>query len=291
MTDTAAATTAATTTAATTDTATTAATTAAKPWFDGIDQETIGHWDNKGWKKDDPKALVTELTKAWKGLEKNFGVPAELLLKLPAKPDDEAGWRGVFERLGAPKEAKDYDFSTLKFSDGEGLDEGIPGFTDKMRSVLHGAGVAKDKAGGVVKAVVDVLDSIIKTDDTDRAATLQSERQALLKEWGTNFEFNRLTAMQGAKRLGVEPETVAKLEGELGYSKVMEMFRKIGAGTSEDTFVSTAQGGAHPTTMAGAKARLAELKADADFSKRYLAGDPKAVQEMNNLILITSEAA
>lgn len=259
----------------------------AKPWFDGIDGETIGHWDNKGWKKDDPKALATELTKAWKGLEKHFGVPADQLIKLPKDTTDEAGWKAVHQRLGAPAEAKDYDFSTVKFADGSELDQG---FVDPLRAVFHKSGVPKEAASEIVKSVVKFMDGADATETTARQAAAQQGRADLQKEWGQNFEFNRLTAMQGAKRAAGTDEGGAKLvdsmEQAIGYKATMEFFRKIGAGTSEDTFVDSSSSG-NPTTMNGAKARLAELRSDPDFSRRYLSGDKKAVDEMNNLIRLT----
>lgn len=261
------------------------ATPPSKPWFDGIDAETIGHWDNKGWKKDDPKALTTELTKAWKGLEKHFGAPADQILRLPAKPDDEAGWAAVRQRLGMPAEAKDYDFSTIKRADGTQIEQGL---ADSLRAALHKAGTPKDAAPDIVKAVVKNLDDASAAAASARAATLKTERDALTKEWGNNFEFNRLTAMQGAKRLGVDEATVATLENAVGYSKIMEMFRKIGQGTNEDTFVEAGMNNGNPTTMNGAKARIAELKSDPDFIKKYLAGSKKEVDEMNNLIALAS---
>lgn len=252
-----------------------------------MDPEILGHFDNKGWKKDDPKALVTEVAKAWKGLEKHFGAPADQILRLPKDASDEAGWSAVRQRLGMPAEAKDYDFSGIKFADGTELEQS---FTDSMRASLHKAGVAKDAAPEVVKAVVKYLGDADSAESAARATTLKNERETLTREWGNNFEFNRLTAMQGAKRLGVDEATVAKLEGELGYAKVMEMFRKIGQGTTEDTFVETPLGG-NPTTMNGAKARIAELKSDPDWVKKYLAGSSKEVAEMNNLIALSSGAA
>jgi hypothetical protein len=259
----------------------------AKPWFDGIDAETIGHWDNKGWKKDDPKALATELTKAWKGLERHFGTPADQLVKLPKDMNDEAGWSAVRQRLGMPKEAKEYDFSGVKFSDGTELDQG---FTDTMRGALHKAGVSKDLAPEIVRSVVNFMDAADKADGESRAATLKTERASLEKEWGNNFEFNKLTAMQGAKRLGVDEATVAQLESTLGYAKVMEMFRRIGAGTNEDSFVEGG-GSGNPTTLNGAKARIAELKSDQDWVKRYLSGSKKEVDEMNNLLMLANGIA
>lgn len=254
------------------------------PWFDGIDAETIGHWDNKGFKKDDPKALATELTKAWKGLEKHFGAPADQILKLPKDATDEAGWSAVRQRLGMPKEAKEYDFSTVKFADGTDLEQS---FTDRMRNALHKAGTPKEAAPDVVREVVKFMDEADAADVANRSARLQTDRAALQKEWGNDFEFNRLTAMQGAKRAVGTDEAAQKLvdamQEAVGYKATMEFWRKIGAGTSEDTFVDTGRGG-NPTTRNGAVARKAELEGDPDWVKRYIAGGAKERQEMESLL-------
>lgn len=263
--------------------------TPAPNWYEGIDAETIGHWENKGWKKDDPKALATELTKAWKGLERHFGVPETQLIRLPKDATDEAGLKAMRTRLGVPAEAKEYDFSAVKAADGKELDAAL---ADTMRAALHKAGVSKDAAPELVKAVVGHLGGKDAAAAAERTAKVTIERTALQKEWGTNFDFNRLTAMQGAKRLGVDEATVNKLEGEIGYAKVMEMFRKVGAGTSEDTFQDSTLVNGIPTTRAGAIARRTELMADKTWSARYLAGDSAAKAEMNNLLVtISGEAA
>ena len=255
----------------------------ATPWYTGkADPETIGHWENKGWTKDDPTAIAIEATKQARELQRHFGVPAEQLLKLPNKPDDAAGWQNVYQRLGMPKEAKDYDFSSIKFADGSELDDN---FSTVMRDALHKAHVSKDTGTEVVKAVVKWFSDIEAAESAERAATLKTERDALTKEWGRDFEYNRLTAQTGVRRLGLDPDTVAKLESVVGYSKVMEMFRRIGAGTSEDSFVSAAPGGA-VTTVNGAAARIEELRSDSAFVGKYLAGDISARREMDNLLVL-----
>lgn len=260
---------------------------AAKPWFDGLDPEVRGHIDNKGWKVDDPRAVVTEMAKAWKAAEKFVGAPADQVLKLPKDAADEAGWAAVRQRLGMPKEAKEYDFSSVKFSDGTELDQG---FVDALRPALHKAGVAKEIAPEIVRAVVGFMDNADKIETETRNTTMRNEQAALQKEWGSNFEFNRLTAMQGAKRLGVDEATVKQLESSMGFAKTMEMFRKIGAGTNEDTFIQGGTG--NPTTTNGAIARKSELMSDPEFVKNYLAGRAKEVNEMNSLIqLISGQAA
>lgn len=263
------------------------------PWYEGkADAETIGHWDNKGWKKDDPVAVALEATKQARELQKHFGVPADQIIKLPAKPDDEAGWKAVHQRLGAPADAKDYDLTGVKRADGSDID---PALADAMRSTLHKAGVAKSAAADIVKAAVKYQDDQAAAAANERAARTQAERADLLKEWGGNAEFNRLQAMQGAKRAAGSDEAAAKLisgmEQSIGYKATMEFFRKIGAGTSEDTFVDTSHGG-NPTTRNGALARLEELKADKDWAARLLKGDAAAKRDFSNLMqLIHGSAA
>jgi len=264
----------------------------ATPWYEGkLDAEALGHIENKGWKKDDPVDVAINATKQARELQRHFGVPPDQLLKLPKDTTDEAGWKAVRERLGMPKEAKDYDFTGVKRADGSDLDTA---FADTLRAALHKAGTAKDAAPEIAKAVVKNLDDQAAAANTERAAKITAERADLLKEWGTNFEFNRLQAMQGAKRAAGSDEAAAKLidamQNQIGYKATMEFWRKIGAGTTEDTFVDT-NTGANPTTRNGAVARLAELQADKAWTERYLKGDAAARREMDSLMTLIHGAA
>lgn len=265
----------------------------AKPWFDGLDAETLGHWDNKGWKyQEDPKSLASELTKAWKAAEKHIGAPADQILRLPKDASDEAGWNAVRQRLGMPKEAKEYDFSAVKRANGNDVD---PALAESLRSTLHKAGTPKDAAADVLKAVVKHMDDADAAKSAERAAKLQADRTALQQEWGSNAEFNRLTAMQGAKRaMGGNDEAATNIinamQEAIGYKATMEFWRKIGSGTTDDTFIESGQGG-NPVTMNGAKARIAELEGDREWTARYLKGGVKEVAEMNALLALASGAA
>lgn len=261
------------------------------PWYDGkLNAELIGHIENKGWKKDDPIAVAIEATKAARELQKHFGVPESHLIKLPQNASDTAAWDGVYQRLGAPKEAKEYDLSLVKFSDGSDLKD-LPGFEDTMRAALFNAHVSKDRAADIVKSVVKFMDGAEQTMGAQTQAQRLENLQALQKNWGANAELNRLTAMQGARRLGLTMDGLASLESQLGYPNLMEALRKIGAGTTEDTFVEAGQTG-HPTTQNGAIARRDELMKDQGFVNRYLKGDVEARREMDNLhLLISGEVA
>lgn len=251
----------------------------AKAWHDGIDAETIGHWDNKGWKKDDAKEIALAATKQARELEKHFGTPADQLLKIPkadAKPEDIKAFWG---RLGAPADAKEYDLSAVKIN-GEPLNESLDA---AFRASLAQAFVPKDKAGAIASGIAKALESAKTAEDTINAGKLAEEKTKLAANWKNNYDFNLLKAMEGARRLG-QPFVEAMEKAGIGYADLFEGMRKIGTATSEDTFVERgATGGGTPTTREGAVSRKAELMADRDWSGRYLKGGVAEAREMTSL--------
>lgn len=249
------------------------------PWYEGkADAETLGYWQNKAWKSDDPVNIALEATKAAREAQKFVGAPPERLIRLPADAKDEAGWKDVWSRLGAPKEAKEYDFSAVKRADGTPIDESL---AETIRQAAFTSHTPKETAAAIAASLVKHLDGQKASQDAETASKVAAEKAALAKSWGVNEAENRLTATQGAKRLGVTPEQVQALENTIGYAGVMEMFRKIGAGTSEDTFVDG--NNAAPKTAGSAQARLTELMADQAWGKRLLAGDVSARREYESL--------
>jgi hypothetical protein len=261
-------------------TTTTTTTTAPPAWHNGVDATILGHWQNKNYDLSDPAKVAIAATQAAIEAQRFVGAPPDQLVRLPKDTNDAAGWDAVHQRLGTPREAKDYDFAGIKFGDGTELEAG---FTDAMRGALHKARVSKDAAPEVVKAVIKYLDDADATDGIAKANTLTDQKKALKDSWGTRHDENLLAAKQAARRLGVDPETVAALENVVGYDKVMEMFRKIGAGTNEDTFVEGRGPGA-PATQQSAQARMEELKADEAWRKRLFAGDAAAKREFHALM-------
>lgn len=194
-------------------------------------------------------------------------------------------------KLGMPAEAKEYDFAAVKRADGKPIDQAL---ADSLRASAHNAGLSKDAAVEVAKAVVKHMDDASAAEATIKATKVAEEKAKLAENWGTKFQYNHIKAMEAAQRLG--PEFVAAvqaLEGQVGYSKVMDLFRRIGMSGSEDIFVEGGGGspGGAPTTREGAVARKAELMADGEWTKRLNAGDAKTVAEWKGLNkLIDGEA-
>src|SRR5712664_1152380 len=113
------------------------------PWYqgaEGVDQEMIGHWQNKGWDATDPAKLAVAVSKSHREAEKLIGARVDHDLIAVPKAPDKGDWNGVWERLGRPKTAAEYDFKGVKFKDGTVLDEP---FVEAARAAAFRANVPK----------------------------------------------------------------------------------------------------------------------------------------------------
>lgn len=257
-------------------------------WYAGADAELIGHIQTKGWHEKPANTVALEAIRAHREAEKFIGVPADQVLRLPKDATDEAGWKALHGRLGVPADAKGYDFTGVKFADGKEPDAS---FTDWLGQTALALNVPKDAAARMGQELVKYLENNETTLATERAAKLVEEKAALDTNWGANKDANLFIAKQAAAKLGVTPEAIQALEGQIGYAKVMEMFRSIGTKIGEANFIDGGKGpGNGIMTREQAVARKAELMADQAFSKRYLDGDAAAVREMTAVLtLITSD--
>lgn len=252
-----------------------AAAAGAKPWHDGVADDVKGFWQNKGLPLDNPKEFSTKLTELYRSAEKFIGVPPDQVVKIPKADAPPEDIRAYHERLGAPKEAKDYDLSAVKDAT----------IAEQLRTSMYERGVSKDAASTIAATIAKALESNATTASTVNAQALADQKAALRANWGDKFEFNHLQAIEGARRLGIAPEAVKALEGVIGYDKVMDAMRKIGVGTKEDTFVERGAGGptGDVTTREGAVSRKQELMADVAWADRYLKGGATEAREMTRL--------
>lgn len=260
------------------------------PWHQGVegfDAETIGHIQTKGWDKLDAPKAALQAVKAWKEAERYVGVPANQIVRLPTDANDEPGWKAVWARLGAPADAKDYDFSTVKIG-GKDIDAALQ---ETFRTAAASAHLPKDAATRVAAGLAKYLESSEAAKLAEHTAAVEKEREALNKNWGANKDVNLVVAKNAAAALGVTPADVEALEKIVGYSRVMEIFRNIGTKIGEDKFVSN-NGGGTPGVMTKeqAVARKAELMKDSAWADRYMKGGSAENREMTSLIkIITAE--
>lgn len=254
-------------------TAAAAAAPAAK-WFDGADPALIGHLQSHGWDVKTPTEAALEAVKAHQNAAKLIGHPPDKVARIP-EPNDEAGWKTFYERLGAPTDAKAYDFSKVTFAD--------PAQGDFVRAQAAALHLNQDAALVLAQNVVKNAATAAASSLAEKTAAIELERTALKKDWGANEAANLFTVRRTAEALGITKEQVdalEKMEG-VGYTKVMQMFLNIGQKMGEDTFVrNTAPGGAGVMSGEQASARRQELLTDSAWTARYQAGGKKELAEM-----------
>lgn len=252
----------------------------AAQWFDGYDAETKGYIQNKGLDKKTPAEAFLEVSKFHREAEKFVGAPANEMVRLPKDPNS-LEWKNVWERLGKPKEVKEYDLSSVKRAGDKALDGPL---ADTFRNAAFNANLPKEAAVRVAAEVVKHLDAQDSAKAAVDADKLAGEKAALKANWGNNEAANMVIAAGAAKALGVSPEQVQVLENTIGYAKVMEMFRNIGTKIGEDRFVhSSAPGGTGVMTRDQAQAEKKALMNDDAWVKRYNAGGTEEKRKMLSL--------
>lgn len=253
-------------------------------WYDGADQETVGYLTSRGWDKD-AKVAAFGAIKAHKEAERFVGIPTSELLRLPKVANDPA-WDGVWQRLGAPKEAKEYTFEGVKKADGNPPDDK---FLDGVRAIAAELKLPKDRAPQLAQHLLKQQESAGVFNQQENAAKIALEKDTLQKNWGSNFNANFFVAQRAAQALGVTEAQIKALDSTVGHAAVMEMFRTIGAKIGEDKFISNGNSPV-PGVMTKAEAinRRAELMADNAWVTRYRAGGREELNTMVGLSTLIS---
>lgn len=246
---------------------------AATDWTTGLSDEHKGYVQTKGFK--DPAAVL----ESYVNLEKLARADPSTIIKLPGKDGKPEDWAPVWDKLGKPKDAKEYQIEMPK----TGGDEK---FAEWARGTFHKLNLPRGMAEALAKEWNAYAAGLEQQHGTAREAALGESRVALTKEWGAAEQQNVGIAKQAAVALGVDKATIDKLEDAMGYAGVMKFFHGLGAKTGEAAFVTgdnRGGGGFGVKTPEAAKARIAELRNDKAFVQRYTNGDAAAKQEMELL--------
>jgi hypothetical protein len=272
-----------------TDPKSTSTTPAPQSWLpSGLDAETTGWIQNRGYDKKTPVEAALDAIKGHREAEKFNGAPASQLLRLPKDAGDEAGWNAVYTKLGAPSEAKAYDepLNGVKFADGTSLEQADK---DAIKAFAFKNHLSPGAAADIAKSLVGMVDANESGTNANAEQVAAIEAKKLNDSWGGNREVNTVIAKNAAARLGPEFLAAAQaLEGQAGFADTMRLFHMIGQLMGEDKFLRDANGGHQGGfTKEQALARKAELMADPDWVKRYNAGGAAEKREFANIIALT----
>jgi hypothetical protein len=237
----------------------------------GLDADHVGYVQNKGFK--DPAAPVV----AYRNLEKLMGVPAEQILKLPSD-DLPTSWDPIYSKLGRPEKPDGY-----KLPVPEGAD---PTFSKSAAEAFHKAGVSQKQAEALTTWWNEQAAGVTKA-QSDAAQARDTEQLAALKnEWGVNLQANSVIVDKAATAFGMTTAQLDGLKAAMGPGEAMKFLHNIGSKlATEDAFIG-ADGKPSSTgglTPAQAVSKIAELRKDGEFVKRYSAGEMAAKSEMARL--------
>lgn len=247
-------------------------------WFDKLtaDPEAKAWAESKGWTKDTDTGIVAD---SYRNLEKLFGADkAGRTVMLPKDETDKAALDTIFDKLGKPKEAKDYEIEIP-----EGAD---PTFANIAKDWFHKNNLTKSQAKGIT--------DLYKAAELD-AVTAQTERHAaevegLQTEWGQDFDKKVETGKAAVKAAGLTEQHTLAIEKALGPASAAKMFEFFGRNYVE----GSPPGNQQRTTPsfanmnpAQAAAKIDQLYQDQNFMARYNNHDPKvrasAMEEMEAL--------
>lgn len=240
-------------------------------WSSGFDDTMKGYIQNKGFK------TAADLANAYQNLEKFHGVPQERMLKLPEK-EDAPEWGGIYDRLGRPKEAKDYQLEIPK-------EIGDEKFAEAAKGWFHELGLSKKQGETIATKWNEYVSGQVGAQKEAVANGLVQEQTALKKEWGAAYDENIQVSKEGARRYGFDKPTLDKLENAMGHNGLMKLMQRLGSATSEGRYVGgNPQGGFGDTLApASAKAKMDQLLSDGAFKTKYMNGDKAAIDQINSL--------
>ncbi len=243
-------------------------------WMAGFNDDLKGYISNKGFKG------PSDVADAYRNLEKLMGAPKDRLMTLPEQFYDDKGkltpeGKSVYERLGAPKEAKDYNLQAPK-------DGGDPKLMEHFSNVFLEAGVPKAAAEKIVNSWNEFQASQVNAMKEQAKAAFTQAEGNLRKEWGAAYDQNVNIAKEAVRTMGIDAKAVEAMSSSLGHEATMKFFKDLGKKVGESPFI-TGSGGSGVLEPASAQAKIKELRADRDFGARLMKGDVEAKTRWENL--------
>ena len=229
----------------------------ATDWYNAIPEEAVREaMKSKGYKNPAELAMgYHSLMKMQRNSDDAIIVPGE-----NAKPEDIAAFN---KKMGVPENAEGYEF---KPAEGVEHDKDLMDF---FRGAAFKGSMSKSKAAEFITS----WDEFVSVKSEAMAAEEVTKVDALKTHYGEAMPEAKEAGRRAIDALGLSPEHVEALDGQLGTAAVTELMIKIGMKGKEGEFTGTVsqQGKPSPGTMskAQAAAEIAKLQADEVFQKAY----------------------
>lgn len=214
---------------------------------DGVDETTLGYVANKGW--DSPAKAIS----SYQNLEKLLGADRAgntvILPKEGASPQEMAAF---YDRIGRPADPSGYQVKVPEGGNAE--------FQKAVASKMHELGVPKAMGEGLVSWYNEQQVAAQQAALQAKAADFENQSAKWKQEQGAALTQNLATAGAAARALGLDGDTLAKLDDALGPYGTLSLLHKIGSRATEADFVGSDSTAGFGNVMSPAQAK-AEIKA------------------------------
>lgn len=244
---------------------------AAPDWMGSLADEVKGFVQTKGWKG------PADVIGSYQNLEKLLGADKAGRALVPPKDDAAAEeWASFYGKLGRPESPDGYKLAAPEGDTGE--------FAKVAAGWFHEAGLTAKQAEALQAKWNEHVGGTLTRQQAEFEQKAAIDVQELQKAWGDKFEAQTELARRAIREAGLSAEEGVAIERALGVRKAAEVFAFLGKQFAEAPIKggegSRASFGATPEA---AKARINSLKADKEWTAKYLNGDAEARAEFERL--------
>lgn len=238
--------------------------------------ETIEDVDLRAYAKGKQWKSPEEVLRGYSNLEKLARGDEKTIIRLPKDENDVEAREALHKALGRPDKPEEYELALPEGGD--------PEFAKAAAELFHKRGIPKDTAKELAEFYNTAVTRQAEAAEAAFQARSQAEEAQLRSEWGQAFEQNREIGRRATDHYGMDAAALSALEAAKGTKWLYEFMHKLGKPLLEDTFVTGEGSTSFVLAPAEAQARIAQLRADPEWSKNYLEGKTKEVQEMGRLM-------
>jgi hypothetical protein len=198
---------------------------------------------------------------------------AKSKLVIPAADAPPEQWGAVYDQLGRPADAKDYEIPLPEGQEDTSL-------ADAFKPVAHGLGLLPGQA----KGVAEFFNGQVQAAQDSYFAKGEEEITALRGELGDEYDVKKAGAQAIYKKLGFPPEFADELDQKVGSAGLLRGFMKLAELTGEHGRID---GDALFEINAGdanAAAQLKELQKDKGWREKLNSGDATVKAQHERLL-------
>lgn len=226
------------------------------------------------------------LAKGYLHAQRLIGRDPNSVVALPG-PEDEAGWNGVYDRLGRPAAPDKYTLGEVKLPEGLQQDERL---RTQFLTNAHKVGLNNKQADALYQWYQAEVITAHQQGETAQVAAAEQAAAALKTEWGAAYEERLGLATQALSHYGDAELSAELVQTGLGnHPNIVKLFAKLGAQLQEDGLIGKGGGGGGALSPTEARQQINALYANSDpafleaYRDKSKPGHKEAVERMRAL--------